>query len=81
MAKDSSTAVKDLVMMHMSKPLDDQTTLLLFAASPGDAATISLMCDQGFDPNNPGYDSRSALMVASMKENTDAIPLLLEGKV
>jgi hypothetical protein len=44
--KENLTAVTDLVKMHMSKQLDDQTTRLLFAASRGDTATISLMCDQ-----------------------------------
>lgn len=74
----SLTAVRDLVEMHMRKQLDDQTTRLLFAASRGDTATISLMCDQGFDANNADYDNRTALMVASMKGNTDVVRLLLE---
>lgn len=78
---DSQTAVADLVQMHMDKQLDDQVTRLLFAASRGDTATISLMCDQGFDPNNADYDRRTALMVASMKGNTDVVRLLLEFKV
>jgi ankyrin repeat protein len=77
----SLTAVKDLVKMHMSKQLDDQTTRLLFAASRGDTSTIALMCDQGFDPNNADYDSRNALMVAAMKGNTDVVRMLLEYKV
>lgn len=75
--KEALTAVTDLVKMHMSKQLDDQTTRLLFAASRGDTTTISLMCDQGFDPNNSDYDNRTALMVASMKGNTDVVRLLL----
>lgn len=75
--KESLTAVTDLVKMHMSKQLDDQTTRLLFAASRGDTTTISLMCDQGFDPNNSDYDNRTALMVASMKGNTEVVRLLL----
>lgn len=79
--KEALTAVKDLVMMHMSKQLDDQTTRLLFAASRGDTSTMSLMCDQGFDPNNADYDTRTALMVASMKGNTDVVKLLLKYKV
>jgi ankyrin repeat protein len=74
----SLTAVRDLVEMHMRKQLDDHTTRLLFAASRGDTATISLMCDQGFDANNADYDNRTALMVASMKGNTDVVRLLLE---
>lgn len=79
--KEALTAVKDLVKMHMSKQLDDQTTRLLFAASRGDTTTIALMCDQGFDPNNADYDRRTALMVASMKGNTDVVALLLEYQV
>lgn len=75
------TAVADLVKMHMDKQVDDQTTRLLFAASRGDTATISLMCDQGFDPNNADYDKRTALMVAAMKGNTDVVRCLLEYKV
>eukprot|EP00934_Nitzschia_sp_Nitz4_P006676 Nitzschia sp. Nitz4//scaffold130_size63480//11956//14232//NITZ4_006241-RA/size63480-processed-gene-0.76-mRNA-1//1//CDS//3329535165//6666//frame0 len=78
--KETLTAVADLVKMHMDKQLDDQTTRLLFAASRGDTATISLMCDQGFNPNNADYDNRTALMVASMKGNTDVVRLLLEYK-
>jgi CRP-like cAMP-binding protein len=79
--RDSLSAIKDLVKMHMSKQLDDQTTRLLFAASRGDTNTISLMCDHGFDANNADYDHRTALMVASMKGNTDVVKLLLECKV
>merc|ERR1712100_780189 len=36
------------------------------------------MCDQGFDPNSADYDFRTALMVASMKGNTEAVRKLLE---
>ena len=79
--KETLTAVKDLIEMHMSKQLDDQTTRLLFAASRGDTATISLMCDQGFDPNNSDYDSRTSLHVASMKGNTEVVKMLLDYKV
>lgn len=79
--KEALTAVKDLVKMHLNKQLDDQTTRLLFAASRGDTATIALMCDQRFDPNNADYDHRTALMVASMKGNTDVVTLLLEYQV
>jgi len=78
--KEALTSVKDLVTMHMGKQLDDQTTRLLFAASRGDNNTISLMCDQGFDPDNCDYDNRTALMVASMKGNTDVVKLLMEYK-
>lgn len=72
------TAIQDLVKMHMERQKDDQTTRLLFAASRGDTATITLMCDQGFDPNNADYDNRTALMVSAMKGNTDAVKTLLD---
>ena len=78
--KEELTAVKDLIEMHMRKQLDDQTTRLLFAASRGDKATISLMCDQGFDPNNSDYDFRTALMVSAMKGNTEVVKMLLDYK-
>ena len=78
--KDTLTAVKDLIHMHMRMQLDDQTTRLLFAASRGDTATISLMCDQGFDPNNADYDHRTGLMVAAMKGNTEVVKMLLDFK-
>lgn len=74
----SHTAVQDLVKMHMNKQKDDHTTRFLFAASRDDVATISLMCDQGFDPNNADYDRRTALMVSSMKGNTETVTKLLE---
>jgi len=79
--RNTLTAVKDLVQMHMGKQLDDQTTRLLFAASRGDTSTISLMCDQGFSPDNADYDNRTALMVASMKGNTEVVTMLLDYKV
>jgi ankyrin repeat protein len=72
------TAVQDLVKMHINKQRDDHTTRFLFAASRGDTSTISLMCDQGFDPNSADYDCRTALMVAAMKGNTDAVTTILE---
>ena len=79
--QEALTKIQDLVKMHMSKQLDDQTTRLLFAASRGDTGTIALMCDQGFDPDSADYDQRTALMVAAMKGNTDAVKVLLEYKV
>ena len=72
------SAVHDLVKMHIGKLKDDHTTRFLFAASRDDVLTISTMCDQGFDPNSSDYDSRTALMVASMKGNRDAVAKLLE---
>ena len=78
--QEALTAIQDLVKMHMSKQKDDQTTRLLFAASRGDTGTISLMCDQGFDPDNADYDNRTALMVSSMKGSTEVVKLLLEYK-
>jgi CRP-like cAMP-binding protein len=73
------TAVQDLIIMHINKQKGDQTMRFLFAASQGDTPTITLMCEQGFDPNNADYDSRTALMVAAMKGNTDAASTLLEN--
>ena len=72
------SSVQDLVEMHINRQKDDHTTRFLFAASRDDVATIRLMCDQGFDPDSADYDSRTALMVASMKGNVDAIEKLLE---
>ena len=46
------TAVEDLVKMHISKQKDDHTTRFCFAASRGDIATMTVMCDQGFDPDS-----------------------------
>jgi ankyrin repeat protein len=60
--------------------MDDQTTRFLFAASRGDKNLISRICDQGFDPNSSDYDCRIALMVASMKGNTDTVKILLSYK-
>jgi ankyrin repeat protein len=77
-AQAAVTAVKDLVVQHMNKLKDDHTTRFLFAASRGDVAVISRMCDLGFDPNNADYDNRTGLMVASMKGNTDAVKILLD---
>eukprot|EP00562_Extubocellulus_spinifer_P022639 CAMPEP_0178627300 /NCGR_PEP_ID=MMETSP0698-20121128/8842_1 /TAXON_ID=265572 /ORGANISM="Extubocellulus spinifer, Strain CCMP396" /LENGTH=811 /DNA_ID=CAMNT_0020266529 /DNA_START=46 /DNA_END=2481 /DNA_ORIENTATION=+ len=71
-------ALRDLVKMHISKQKDDHTTKFLFAASRGDINTISLMCDQGFDPDNADYDQRTALMVAAMLGNTDVVTKLLD---
>jgi hypothetical protein len=76
-AESPLTAVRDLVKMHMNKVKDDQTTRFLFSASRGDIDTISLMCNQGFDPNAADYDSRTALMVAAMKGNAEAVETLL----
>ena len=73
----TQTAVEDLVKMHIEKQKDDHTTRFLFAASRDDANTISIMCDQGFDPNCTDYDSRSALMVAAMKGNNEVVAKLL----
>jgi CRP-like cAMP-binding protein len=55
------TAIKELVKMHIEKQKDDHTTRFLFAASRGDSNTISVMCDQGFDPDCSDYDSRTGM--------------------
>jgi len=77
-ANQALTATRDLINMHIRKQKDDHTTRFLFAASRGDTGTITLMCDQGLDPNSADYDSRTALMVAAMKGNTEVVKLLLE---
>lgn len=71
------SSIQELVEMHISKQQDDHTTTFLFAASRGDIKTVSLMCDQGFDPNSSDYDKRTALMVSAMKGNTDVVAKLL----
>ena len=73
----AQTAVEDLVKMHIEKQKDDHTTRFLFAAFRGDTNVISIMCDQGFDPNSTDYDSRSALMVSAMKGNAEVVEKLL----
>ncbi len=45
-------AIRELIEMHINKQKDEHTTWFCFAASRGDTATISTMCDQGFDPNS-----------------------------
>jgi hypothetical protein len=51
--KEKTVAViRELIEMHISKQKDEHTTWFCFAASRGDTATISTMCDQGFDPNS-----------------------------
>jgi CRP-like cAMP-binding protein len=76
--KAAMASLQELVKVHIEKLRDDLTTRFLFAASRGDIATISLMCDQGFDPNSMDYDNRTALMVASMKGQTDVVRKLIE---
>jgi ankyrin repeat protein len=65
--------VRDLVRMHMEKVNDDHTTRFLFAASRGDVKVITLMCDQGFDPNEADYDNRTALMISAVQGNTGIV--------
>ena len=48
----SVAAIRELIQMHISKQKDEQTVLFCFAASRGDTATISTMCEHGFDPNS-----------------------------
>jgi ankyrin repeat protein len=62
----------------MTKQKDNNTIRFLFAASRGDTSTISLMCDQGFDPNIADYDQRTALMVAAMKGNTETVEKIID---
>jgi len=77
-ARAQSMAVRDLVKMHNRKQKDDHTMRFLYAATRGDTAVISVMCEQGLDPNSCDYDSRTALMVASVKGNTEVVVKLLE---
>ena len=76
--KAAMASLQELVKIHIEKLRDDLTTRFLFAASRGDIATISLMCDQGFDPDSMDYDNRTALMVASMKGQSDVVRKLIE---
>jgi CRP-like cAMP-binding protein len=72
------TSVRDLVTTHINKLKDDHTTRFLFAASRNDVPTITLMCNQGIDPNSSDYDGRTALMQAAMKGNLEALAKLLD---
>jgi CRP-like cAMP-binding protein len=77
-ARSVLVAARDVIKMHLDKMKDDHTTRFLFAAARDCTATITLMCDQGFDPDNCDYDHRTALMVASMKGNVESVKKLLE---
>ncbi|KAL3801357.1 hypothetical protein HJC23_006967 [Cyclotella cryptica] len=77
-AMQAKVAVQELVKMHISKQKDDHTTRFCFAASRGDIATITSMCDHGFNPDSSDYDQRNALMVSSMKGNVDVVKKLLD---
>lgn len=77
-ARASLTSIQDMVRIRIDAQKDEHTTKFLFAASRGDVTTISRMCDHGLDPNSTDYDSRTALMVAAMKGNTDIVKKLLE---
>ena len=76
--KAAVASLQELVRMHIEKLKDDLSTRFLFAASRGDITTVSLMCDQGFDPDSTDYDNRTALMVGSMKGQTEVVQKLLE---
>jgi ankyrin repeat protein/CRP-like cAMP-binding protein len=76
--KNAVASLQELVRMHIEKLKDDLSTRFLFAASRGDIMTVSLMCDQGFDPDSTDYDNRTALMVGSMKGQTEVVQKLLE---
>lgn len=70
--------IQELVKMHISKQKDDRTTKFLFAASRGDLRVVSIMLDQGLDPNSADYDFRTALMVSAVKGNNEVVKKLLE---
>jgi hypothetical protein len=52
-------AIQELIKVYISKQKDEHTTWFCFAASLGDTATISTMCDQGFDPNSSNCEHSS----------------------
>jgi ankyrin repeat protein len=59
--------VKALVSAHVAKQDEERTNSFLSAASRGDAAFVRLMLQQGFSPDTPDYDGRTALMLACVK--------------
>jgi CRP-like cAMP-binding protein len=56
-------AIRELIEMHINKQKDEHTTWFCFAASRGDTATISTMCDQGFDPNSSDCEHSEHLIL------------------
>jgi CRP-like cAMP-binding protein len=74
----AETVVEDLVQMHANKLRDDRTTRFLFAAGRGNVGILTLLLNQGLDPDAADYDKRTALMVAAMKGQTDVVTKLLE---
>ena len=58
-------AIRELIEMHINKQKDEHTTWFCFAASRGDTATISTMCDQGFDPNSSDCEHSEHLILTS----------------
>jgi CRP-like cAMP-binding protein len=74
----AETVVEDLVQMHANKLRDDRTTRFLFAAGRGNVGILTLLLNQGLDPDCADYDRRTALMVAAMKGQTDVVAKLLE---
>lgn len=44
--------IRELIKMHINKQKDEHTTWFCFAASRNDAATITTMIEQGFDPDS-----------------------------
>jgi len=58
-AEAAVVACEDVIKMHIEKMKDDHTTRFLSAAARNCTATITLMCDQGFDPNASDYDRRT----------------------
>ena len=76
--KAAETTVVDLLQMHVNKLKDDRTTRFLFAASRGDMSTLTVLLNQGLDPDASDYDQRTALMVACVKGQTEVVRKLLE---
>ena len=52
-------------------------THMLYAASLGDAAAITVLLDDGADVNSADYDGRSALHLASSEGRLETVDLLL----
>lgn len=52
-------------------------THMLYAASLGDTAAITVLLDDGADVNSADYDGRSALHLASSEGRLETVDLLL----
>ena len=78
----SVAAIRDLIEMHISKQKDEHTTWFCFAASRGDTATISNMCEHGFDPNSSDCEYSNLdwfvqYVIDDSSSSTSSLPYLL----